>query len=60
MKKIVYVVKKVVMALCMLYTFNLIVGAVGVFIPINVISIGVVSVLGLPAIFGLFIILQFI
>ena len=60
MKKIIYVLKKVVMALCMLYTFNLITGSVGLFIPINVISIGAVSVLGLPGIFGLLAILQFI
>lgn len=59
MKMIVYVIKKIVMALCMLYSFNLIVGVTGVIIPINYCSITLVSCLGLPGIFGLLIISNF-
>jgi pro-sigmaK processing inhibitor BofA len=52
--KIVYkVIKKVVLALCMLYTINLIVSKTGIIIPINVTSITITSILGLPAVLGL-------
>ena len=60
MRKIINTIKKIVVALCMLYTFNLIVSSIGIIIPINIYSIATVSILGLPAIFGLLLILQFI
>jgi len=60
MRKIINIIKKIVVALCMLYTFNLIVSSIGIIIPINIYSIATVSILGLPAIFGLLLILQFI
>lgn len=60
MKHLITIVKKVVVALCMLYTFNIITGAVGFFIPINIISIIFISFLGLPGIFGLIFLLQFV
>jgi len=47
------VIKKLVMSLCMLYAFDVIVSSAGVIIPINLISIGFVAILGMPAIFGL-------
>lgn len=53
MKTIVMVLKKIVMALCMLYSFNLIIGCVGILIPINFLSIIFTSLFGLPAIFSL-------
>ena len=43
---IVFIIKRLVMALCMLYAFDVIV-------PINVVTILSVASLGLPAIFGL-------
>lgn len=60
MKKIFFVIKRVVVALVMLYSINLIINQSGVLLPINVFSIGIVSVLGIPAIFGLFILKLFI
>lgn len=60
MKKIFMVIKKIVVALCMLYTFNLIVGKIGIIIPINLPSIVVVSILGLPSILGLLILYKII
>lgn len=54
------IVKKIVMALCMLYSFNLIIGYVGILIPINLCSIVFVSVLGVPAIFSLIILTNFL
>lgn len=55
MHLIIFVVKRLVMAICMLYTFDLIVMSAGIIVPINVPTIILVSILGLPAIFGLLI-----
>lgn len=55
MKKIFVIIKKVVVALCMLYTVNLIVSKIGIMVPINTTSIISVSVLGLPAVLGILI-----
>ena len=53
MKYIVLFIKKIVFAICMLYAINLIVSSAGIHVPINYITIGAVSVLGLPALIGL-------
>lgn len=59
--KIIYrVLKKVVIALCMLYTINLIVSKIGIIIPINVTSITITSILGLPAVLGLIVLYKII
>ncbi|MEG1015464.1 MAG: pro-sigmaK processing inhibitor BofA family protein [Bacilli bacterium] len=60
MKIVINVVKKIVIAICMLYTINLIIFKTGNIIPINLISISFVSVLGLPAIVGLFVLKKII
>lgn len=57
MQLIIFLVKRLVIALCMLYTFDVIVSSAGVIIPINIVTILTVTFLGLPAIFG-FIVLQ--
>lgn len=56
---ILLIIKRLVMSICMLYTFDLIIMSVGIIVPINVISITLVSILGLPAIFAL-IVLKYI
>lgn len=56
MKILFFLIKKIVMSICILYAINLIIVSVGVIIPINVISILSVAILGIPALFGLFII----
>lgn len=53
MQFIVLVIKRLVMALCMLYTVDLITSSAGFIIPINVVSVIFVSLLGIPALFGL-------
>ncbi len=53
MQYIVLIIKKIVMAIAMLYTVNLIVSSTGIIIPINVLSISFVAILGLPAVIGL-------
>lgn len=50
---IVFIVKRLVMALCMLYAIDLITSSVGFIIPINLVSIISVTLLGIPAIIGL-------
>ncbi len=52
-KKIIKVVRKICMAFVMLYGLNLILSSVNIFIPINIITIGLVSFLGSPGILGL-------
>lgn len=53
MQIIVIVVKRLVMALCLMYAFDLITSSVGVMVPINVVSIIFVTLLGIPALIGL-------
>lgn len=53
MQYIVLMIKRLVMAIAMLYTVNLIVSSTGIIIPINVFSISFVAILGLPAVVGL-------
>lgn len=52
-EKVVAVFKKVSFAFLMLYGFNLIVSSVDIFLPINVVSVGTVSVLGIPGLLSL-------
>ena len=53
MQIIVIVVKRLVMALCLMYAFDLITSSVGAMIPINVVSIIFVTLFGIPALIGL-------
>lgn len=54
MIKIVFkIVKKVVVAIALLYSFNLLVSYMDILIPINYISIGTVSLLGIPGLLSL-------
>ncbi len=52
-KKIVNALKKVVVAFLILYGFNLLVSSINIYIPINVITVGVTSVLGIPGLMSL-------
>lgn len=47
-KKIVNVLKKIVVAFCMLYGFNLMVSSMNIYIPINFFTVGIISFLGIP------------
>lgn len=53
MKYIVLVLKRIVMAICLIYAVDLIISSVGLLIPINIYSITYVSLLGIPAIISL-------
>lgn len=61
MKKIFWVFKKIIIAFCLIYAFNLVVVGLDIFIPVNIITVSVVSCLGIPgllALIGVFFILK--
>lgn len=53
MKKILMVIRKIVVGFCIIYAFNLVVTGLDIFIPINFITVGVVSILGMPGLLAL-------
>ncbi len=53
MKKIWYALRKIVLTIFVLYGYNLIATKFNLVIPINPITIGLVSVLGFPMLFVL-------
>lgn len=52
-KKIASVLKKIVVAFFMLYGFDLLVSSINMYIPINLITVGVTSILGIPGLLSL-------
>jgi len=53
LKKIAKLMKKICMAFLILYGFNLIVSGVNIYVPMNTITTGVVTVLGIPGLLSL-------
>ena len=60
MKKIYNLLKRVVLSLCLLYSFNLIMVNTGIIIPINISSITMVTFLGGPGLIGLVVLYKMI
>ncbi len=56
-KRIYKIVKSVVLAAFVLYGYNIIAAPLNLIIPINYVTVLLVAILGIPAIFGLVIIL---
>mgnify|MGYP004460397911 FL=1 len=56
-KKLLFLVKKVILSFFVLYGFNVIASNFDIVVPINVITIGLVSFLGFPALFSLVLLL---
>jgi len=52
-KKIIKIIRKLCLAFVMLYGLNLILSAVDIFIPINIVTLVLVTLLGTPGILGL-------
>ena len=52
-KKIIKVVRKICVAFVSVYGLNLILGTLNIFIPINIITISIVSILGVPGLISL-------
>lgn len=53
LKKIIVVVKKVIFAFLLLYGLNLCINSLNIVIPINLFTLGTVSVLGVPGLVSL-------
>lgn len=53
MKIIVKFIKKIIMAFLVLYGINMILSGVNFYIPINLITVGVLTLLGVPGMLGL-------
>lgn len=51
MKIIINIVKRLVFALALLYSFNIIMNPIDLFIPINIYTISAIGILGFPGLF---------
>ncbi len=51
-KKILKILKKIIFYSFLLYGYNVLIEPIGVIIPINVITVGILSILGIPALFS--------
>lgn len=60
LKKIFVVIKKIVFSSFLLYGYNLLAVPLNIIIPINFFNIGIISLLGIPALFSLIFIHIFI
>lgn len=52
-KKIVNILKKAVVAFLVLYAFNVLVTSINIYIPINAITVTLVTFLGIPGLLSL-------
>lgn len=57
LKKIFNILKKIVLAAFILYGFNLIMSPLSVIVPINIITVTLVTILGFPGLLGLVVIM---
>lgn len=53
MKKIIKIIKKIVFSALLLYGYNVIAAPLNVIVPINFINLGIMTILGIPALFAL-------
>lgn len=60
LKKIYEVIKRFLISIFLLYSFNLVMSPLEIIIPINIITVTFITVLGIPALFSLLVILLFI
>lgn len=52
-KKILNLIKKIVFSVFLIYGFNLIASPLNLIIPINIITVGLITILGVPALLSL-------
>ncbi len=50
---ILKIIKKIILSFCIIYAFNLIAAGLDIFIPINFVTIIVITILGFPGLFAL-------
>ena len=60
LKKIFQILKKIITSFLILYGYNMIASPLGCIIPLNVITILSVAVLGIPALFTLIFLREFV
>lgn len=53
LKQIFKIIKKIIMSVFLLYGYNLIAAPLGFIIPINLITVSLISLLGIPALLSL-------
>lgn len=53
LKKIVLILRRIIFGFLFIYAFNKLAVSINIFIPLNIISVGLVSLLGIPALFML-------
>lgn len=58
LKKFIKLVKKIVFAAITLYGYNIVTAPLNLQIPINFVTLGLVSLLGIPSLFGLILIVM--
>lgn len=52
-KKLLNLIKKIVFSVFLIYGFNLIASPLNLIIPINIITVGLITILGVPALLSL-------
>ncbi len=57
LKKIFNIIKKIVVSAFILYGYNLLVGPLNLYIPINIITVLLLTIFGIPALISLIVIL---
>lgn len=60
MKKIYGLLKRIIISAFLLYSFNLVMSPLNVLIPINLITVSILVILGIPGLISLFVILLYI
>jgi pro-sigmaK processing inhibitor BofA len=59
-KKILKIIRSVIVAAFILYSFNIIASPLNLIIPINIITVALVALLGFPALIGLIMFVIFV
>ena len=53
LKKIVKILRRIIVSALLLYGYNVIASPINIIVPINLINIGLLTILGFPALFAL-------
>ena len=60
MKKSYGLLKRIIISAFLLYSFNLVMSPLNILIPINLITVSILVVLGIPGLISLFVILLYV
>lgn len=60
MKKIYGLLKRIIISAFLLYSFNLVMSPLNILIPINLFTVSILVVLGIPGLISLFVILLYV